>query len=380
MTFGLERMRTPLFGFSTLAVAVLGMVLSGCAERIDTPDEFVELALRHERESEFAKAEEAYRRAIELDPASAATWYDVGVTAAAQDKLSEALEAYSQAIELAPTLEKAFNNRGTVYARIGQFDKAIDDCTQALVLNPEDALAWRNRGLAFCELGDLEKAASDFDELIRIDGRNAETYLHRGKVYLKLHDSFRALEDFDHALHLNADLAEAWLGRAKSLSALNRSQEAQAALAQSRELGLDSSDDVLEGWAVTVAPIPVVPGTDSVAVDVAADVLRADYPNLETADFPWDLISTQEDKTTGFVVRIADENRRVRFADDDLRQIRQRGDVSTTLVVLKYDQAGNLQIVATYPEWDADSSGMHPTQWGLSIPSEEAQASVTAAP
>jgi tetratricopeptide (TPR) repeat protein len=350
---------------SMVTAVVLAMILSGCAERIDTPAEFVELALHHERESEYAEAAEAYRQAIELAPTSAPTWYDLGVATAAQDKLTEALAAYSKAIELDPNLERAFNNRAAVYARLKQFDKAIADCTQAIALNPADALAWRNRGLAFYDQGDFEKAAAVFDESIQIDGLNPETYLYRGNVYLELLDPVRALEDFDHALNLNADLGEAWLGRAKSLSALDRDEEAQTALAQSRQAGFESPEDVLSHWSVSAAPVAVVSASDTAAVDHAAASLKAEYRDLQAAAAPWDLMSTGGDAATGFVVRVADRNQCVHFAADELHQIRQRNDVSTTLVILKRDDEGNLEIAARYVAWNGDSADLRPTRWTL---------------
>lgn len=353
----------------TLQFVVLVVVLSGCAEKIDTPAEFVELALRHERESEFAEAAAAYRQAIELEPGSAETWYDLGVATAAQDKLSEALEAYSKAIELDPTLARAFNNRAAVYARLSQFDQAVDDCTQALTLNPEDALAWRNRGLALYDQDDFERAAADFDESIRIAGQDAETYLFRGNVYLELQDPVRALEDFDHALHLNAELGDAWLGRAKSLSSLDRTADAESALKKSRELGVESSDEVLGPWSISSAPGPVLAGTDSEsnALGVATEFLKAEYPNLERATTPWDLMSSGADGSDGFVVRVVDSDQCVRFADSDLQQIRQRDDVSTTLLILTRDDSGGLAVGARYTRWDADPIAMQPSMWSLRI-------------
>ncbi len=368
--------------------AVSVVVLSGCAEKIDTPAEFVELALRHEREAEFAAAAAAYRQAIELEPGSAETWYDLGVATAAQDKLSEALEAYSKAIELDPTLARAFNNRAAVHARLSQFDQAVDDCTKALTLNPEDALAWRNRGLALYDQDDLEKAAADFDESIRIAGQDAETYLYRGNVYLELQDPVRALEDFDHALHLNAELGDAWLGRAKSLSSLDRTTDAEDALRRSREQGVESPGDVLSQWGISSAPGPVFAATDSDsdALGVATDFLKTEYPNLERATTPWDLISSGADGSDGFVVRVADSNQCVLFADSDLQQIRQRDDVSTTLLILTRDDTGGLEVSAQYTPWDADPSAMQPSMWSLQLgidaipaaPEPQNAASVTA--
>src|SRR6056297_176393 len=91
-----------------ITVFLFSLVVSGCAQKIDTAAEFLEVAYRHERNGELPEAVSAYRKAIQLDPKLSTAWYDLGVAYSAMEQFSEAIDSYSKAIELDSGMARAY--------------------------------------------------------------------------------------------------------------------------------------------------------------------------------------------------------------------------------------------------------------------------------
>ena len=363
------------------AVAGLGcmFVISGCAEKIDSPQEFVEVAYRHERAGEFPEAVAAYKKSLELNPNQPTTWYDMGVSYAAMDKMPEAVEAYSKSIELDQSSARPFNNRATAYARLKQYDKAIADCDQAIAIDPNDFLAWRNRGLAKHDKGDLDKAITDYDESIRINGRVAETYHYRGNVFLDQKKYSRALEDFEQAVLLDERMAAAHLSKAIALARVGRESDATAARARAQELG-SKVDDVVIANLLPTAPV----ADDDLDFHVAAvNFVRGELAKsgaeIDSGVEPFDLQSGDEANRTRYVIRTvlaSDKDAAVGFTASELRQIETQGS-STTLMIVQVTPAEpkegdavaspTFSILKTMEKWTPDVARMQPVAWELPI-------------
>ena len=63
---------------------------------------------------EFAKAEAAYRAAVDSDAKSAAPHYDLGIALKMQDQLDAARIEFRKAVELDPTLAEAHYSIGII--------------------------------------------------------------------------------------------------------------------------------------------------------------------------------------------------------------------------------------------------------------------------
>jgi len=357
------------------------LLLAGCAQKIDTAEEFVELGRRHERASEFPETIAAYQKALELNDRLSTTWYDLGVAYSAMERFPDAIKAYSKAIELESSMARAYTNRAAVYARLLQFDLAIPDCDRAIALDPNDFLAWRNRGLARHDRGDLQNAIADYDESIRINGRSAQTYHYRGNVFLDRKLWSRALEDFDQALHLDQKMSAAWLSRAIATARLGRVEDAEAAYQKAAELGAKVENVVLADLAPRLNSSGIDEALNQQAVNFVLAELNKGADKVEPADSPWDLRSRAKDPAKRYVIRVLSPDEKesgVRFSTAELQEI-QKSDVPTTLLVVKQslpsksksDQPG-FKIAKTFDHWKPDLSGMQPLTWSLPVSIETA--------
>ncbi|MFN8707332.1 MAG: tetratricopeptide repeat protein [Planctomyces sp.] len=351
-------------------------LISGCAEKIDSPEEFVQLAYRHERAGEFPEAVAAYRKSLDLNPKQQTTWYDLGVSYAAMDKMPEAIEAYSRSIEIDQSSARPFNNRATAYARLKQYDKAIADCDRAIELDGNDFLAWRNRGLAKHDKGELETAITDYDESIRINGKVAETYHYRGNVFLDQKKYSRALEDFDQATHLDDRMAAAHLSRAIALARLGRENDAELARSRAQELGSKVDEVVI---ASLLPSVDIATDDDhhvAAAAFVRGELSRAGL-DVSSGVEPFDLQSGDDANRIRYLVRTvlaSDKEAAVSFTASELRQIESHGS-STTLMIVQVtvpesgdgSAAPSFRVLNTVEKWTPNVAQMQPLAWALPV-------------
>ena len=87
----------------------------------------------------LAGAEQEYRAALAVDPASADANFGLGNTYMQGGKLNEAQAAYQAALNANPAMTNARANLGVVYYQMGQFDKAVEQYNLVLQANPQDA-------------------------------------------------------------------------------------------------------------------------------------------------------------------------------------------------------------------------------------------------
>ena len=105
---------------------------------------------------DWARAEQEFREAIELNPnyATASHWYAIFL--ATRGRLDEALETINRAKELDPFSAVISMNVGTILHLAGKYDQAIDNYRMALEISPDLAV-----GHIFLGLGLLHQSLKD---------------------------------------------------------------------------------------------------------------------------------------------------------------------------------------------------------------------------
>ncbi len=173
----------------------------------------------------YTKALLEHKRAVELDPSSAESYYRYYNLANAYARLSrrnEAFTAYTKSIELNPTWPNAYVNLGGMLMETGQFDEAVKQFDRALQLDPSLVRARYNRASAWIQLGRIDSAIRELRLLVeRAPELAPNCHLMIGQAYLVKRDTAQARAAFRAALDAQPGFPPAQA----ALDALDRTTE-----------------------------------------------------------------------------------------------------------------------------------------------------------
>jgi tetratricopeptide (TPR) repeat protein len=126
---------------------------------------------------DYGPAEEAYKKAIELDPNSAEAYRGLSNIYNAQKKFDQAAEASAQAMKLDSAAggaaggggnANALFNQGVILWNAGKIADAKEQFTQAVKIDPSLAEAHYWLGMANLNEGKLPEAATSFEEYLKL--------------------------------------------------------------------------------------------------------------------------------------------------------------------------------------------------------------------
>lgn len=115
------------------------------------------------------QAIDAYRKAIELNPAAAGALVNLGTIYYRQRKYAEAERHYERAIEVDSNYPLAHYNLGNLYDEQGDLTRAEQHYATALRLNPSYADAHFNLALLAERRGDFLKAVRHWKSYLKLD-------------------------------------------------------------------------------------------------------------------------------------------------------------------------------------------------------------------
>jgi len=156
---GLEQLTQLLLdeGKSSEAIALL----EGVAAKSSSPTLLDLLGDAYTQTKDLAKAEEAYRKASDLEPGEVSHERGLGQTLMAEEKYPEALTVYQRLAELIPDDPDVYLRLGQIYRELHQMDKAEDALVKARQYSPGSLDVMYNEAL-------LYQAQGRFDDAIRV--------------------------------------------------------------------------------------------------------------------------------------------------------------------------------------------------------------------
>ena len=107
------------------------------------------------------KAEEAYRKAVELDPSELSHLRGLGQTLLSEEKYSDALGVYQKLADLMPDDADVYLRIGQIYRELHQLDKAEDSLVKARQYAPGSPEVMYNEAM-------LYQAQGRYDDAIRV--------------------------------------------------------------------------------------------------------------------------------------------------------------------------------------------------------------------
>jgi superkiller protein 3 len=199
-------------------------------------EELYQQAGAAESAGNYVEFETIIRKAIQLYPDEARSYFGLGIALDALGKLEEAISAYRKAIELDPKYAQAYYNLGNMLDDLGKKEEAIIAYRKAIELGIKYAQAYYNLGNMLDDLGKKEEAIIAYRKAIEIDPKYAKAYLNLGNALSDLGKKEDAIAAYRKAIELDPKFANAYNGLGNALSDLGKKEDAIAAYRKAIEL------------------------------------------------------------------------------------------------------------------------------------------------
>ena len=122
---------------------------------------------------DWVGAEREFRRALELNSASAIVHYYYGLSCLRpMGRLEEEVAIAQRAVDLDPLSPRYSSCLGYVYSLAGQFDPAIDQCRRAMDLAPDMYQPHFTLAVTYLHAGRTEESVAEFKKAYELSGHN----------------------------------------------------------------------------------------------------------------------------------------------------------------------------------------------------------------
>ena len=167
-------------------------------------------ALQYYQTGKFNKAEEIYKKILEIDPDHSESLHLLGVIARKVGKNNIAMNLIKKAIRLNPGNPFYYNNLGNTFKNQGMFNEAIASYNKALKIKPDLSEAYYNLGNVLKVQGRLDEAVSCYQKALDIKPDLPEAHNNMGVVLKDQGKFFEAIYSFKKALKIKPGLAEVY--------------------------------------------------------------------------------------------------------------------------------------------------------------------------
>ncbi len=180
-----------------------------------TPDQHIEVALKHFTEGRAPQALAALSQALLQYPKSAEL-HNVRASIELSDgDTTSALTDIEQAVRLNPENPLYHVVRARIYLKFERQAEAMADLNKAVELDPDLVPARFNRGALLAYQGKNRQALADFERCIAVDPHLPAPYFNRGSLYYTLGEKQKARDDMRRFIQIAP--AESWKQSARDL-------------------------------------------------------------------------------------------------------------------------------------------------------------------
>jgi tetratricopeptide (TPR) repeat protein len=178
------------------------------------------------RSRQYEKAAETLKRAISLQPDSAAAYAHLGMALLRQGRAKEALSAAQQAIQLDANYAFGYVALGSVNQEMNRMSEAIEALKQAIRINPDYFDAYGILGSVYGQTRRYEESLEAFTHALRLNANNADIYNGLGIANYRLGRHEEAIAAIKQAVRLNPNFANAYINLGNWYNDLGRYEEA----------------------------------------------------------------------------------------------------------------------------------------------------------
>jgi tetratricopeptide (TPR) repeat protein len=226
-----------LIGTISLTLA-LAACLTGASAEEETADYLYSRAVQLSMNGSYLDALESLNKALDLDTSNITFLNMKGeLLAFGLGQPEEGLDSFERAIILDNASYDAWFNKGLVLASAGRYDDAIVCLDRAAWLNTSSYDAWSNLGMALANAERLVDAAACFERAVNINPNDPRGYNNLGVVMLAQDEPADAMAYFKTALDKDPYYGVAYRNMGIALESMGRSDEAEVAFSQARQLG-----------------------------------------------------------------------------------------------------------------------------------------------
>src|SRR5467141_3319125 len=159
---------------------------------------------------ELAKAEDAYRKAVELDPSELSHQRGLGQTLLAEEKYSEALKVYQKLSDVIPDDSDVYLRIAQIYRELHQLDKAEQNLVKARQYAPGSLEVMYNEAMLYQAQGRYEDAIRVLSDAVTgIKGQSPALSTRRRSLailYQQLGQLYRDTQNYPAAIYTFEEL------------------------------------------------------------------------------------------------------------------------------------------------------------------------------
>lgn len=173
------------------------------------------------------EAIQALKQALDLDKDFAPAWRQLGRIYSAQKEMTSAEEAFKTALDIDPAYLEARMDYTIFLLGLDRFADAMLQIEQSTKLNPDDPYLLLIRGLLSAKLSKPDEAEKWFRKSFELDPSNPQPLVCLGLVQLEQKDADSAEESFSKALGIDDKDAEVWADLGDTQLAQKKYSDAQ---------------------------------------------------------------------------------------------------------------------------------------------------------
>ncbi|MDW8207803.1 MAG: tetratricopeptide repeat protein [Chloroherpetonaceae bacterium] len=163
----------------------------------------------------YTAAENAFQRAVDLDPRSARARIGLGSAQLRAGKVPEARDTFEVAVRQAPKDPAAHFGLAQAYYQMGSPRRALPSLQKLTELQPNSALAWYQLGKAYGDARQADQALLALEKATQVDPKLSIAWRDLGQLYRHYSRIPEAEAAFTRAIQLQKEdpVAYYWLGQ-----------------------------------------------------------------------------------------------------------------------------------------------------------------------